>query len=196
MLPSNSEKIWPSGLPMMLASTLRRPRWAMPMTHFVRIVFGREIGRVRRESAMAVSAPSSEKRFWPMKRRSRKCSNSSAAQQVFEDAQAFFLRELGQSVGRLHALLQPDFLLGPLDVHVLAADLAAVGRAQQVDHLAQGGLVAAAEGVREGIGVEMAVEIPDGEPVGERVEFGDCKRVHRRADRDRPSGGRARGRRG
>src|SRR5580698_4452854 len=48
--------------------------------------------------------------------------------------------------------------------------------AQQIDHLAQSGLGASVEGVGEGIGVKVAVEIPDGEPVSERVEFGIVSR--------------------
>ena len=76
---------------------------------------------------------------------------------------------------RLHALLQPALLLGHLDVHVLAADFAAVGLAQGFQNLAQGGDglgAALADGLAEPAGEEFAVEIPDGEAVGFGVEFG------------------------
>src|SRR5262249_33212492 len=64
----------------------------------------------------------------------------------------------------LHALLEPALLLRHLNVHVLAADLAAVRLAQRFENLAQGGdgLVSAfADRVAEAAGEEFAVEIPD-----------------------------------
>ncbi len=63
-LPSNSEKIWASGLPTVLASTFRRPRWAMPITaSFTPARAASESTRSR--SGISASQPSSEKRLCP-----------------------------------------------------------------------------------------------------------------------------------
>ena len=95
--------------------------------------------------------------------------------QVAQDAQARFAVERPVVGLRLHALLQPALLLGHLDVHVLAADFAAVGLAQGFQDFAQRGdrLGAAfADGFAQAAGEEFAVEVPDGEAVGFRVELG------------------------
>ena len=60
-------------------------------------------------------------------------------EEVAEDAQAGFAVEGPVVLAGLHALLQPALLLGHLDVHVLAADFAAVGVAQGLEDFAQGG---------------------------------------------------------
>ncbi len=88
----------------------------------------------------------------------------------------------------LHTLLQPALLLGHLDVHVLGANFAAVGFAQSLQNFAQRGdrFVAAFAMLPKCPGEELAIEIPDGKPVGfglqlgvelrlrpERVEIGD-----------------------
>ena len=77
-LPSNSEKIWASGLPIVLASTFRRPRWDMPITDSrtpARAASERTLSR----RGIAVSPPSSEKRLWPMYFAWRKRSKLSAS---------------------------------------------------------------------------------------------------------------------
>ena len=68
----------------------------------------------------------------------------------------------------LDVLLDPALLLGVLDVHVLDAERPAVGVAQDVERLAQ------REGVAPGQPVdhELAVEVPQREPVGGGVELG------------------------
>ena len=68
----------------------------------------------------------------------------------------------------LDVLLDPALLLGVLDVHVLDAQGAAVGVAQHVEDLVEGGHVAPGQPV----GDELARQVPDGEAVGERVELG------------------------
>ena len=71
---------------------------------------------------------------------------------------------------RRHALdlvLDPALLLLVLDVHVLDADRAAVRVAQHVEDVAERHALAAAEPAGE----ELAVEVPDREPVGGRVEL-------------------------
>ena len=59
--------------------------------------------------------------------------------QVAQDAEARFAFQRPVVLARLHALLQPALLLRHLDVHVLAADFAAVGVAQGFQNFAQCG---------------------------------------------------------
>ena len=89
--------------------------------------------------ASAVSPPSSAKRFCPTKRECRKCSNSSAAIRLRSVRTRVSAGQRPLVGFRLHALLQPALLLRHLDVHVLAADLAAVGLAQRLQDFAQRG---------------------------------------------------------
>ena len=70
---------------------------------------------------------------------------------------------------RLHALLQPALLLRHLDIHVLAADLAAVGlRAASRESRAawRPAWARLRRSLRQAAGEKFAVEIPDREPVG------------------------------
>ena len=98
--------------------------------------------------------------------------------------------------GRLHAELQPALLLRDLDVHVLASDFSAVGLAQGFQDLAQRGDLLRLVVVRhQRAGEELAIQIPDGQAVGGRIELGMVDRLPSRADRNRRSGGRARDRR-
>ena len=76
--PSNSEKIFSYGLPTMLASTLSRPRWAMPMTTSSRPCLGRG-RRISSSSGISDSPPSSENRRCPTNLVCRNVSNASAA---------------------------------------------------------------------------------------------------------------------
>ncbi len=68
----------------------------------------------------------------------------------------------------LDMLLDPTLLLGILDVHVLDGQGAAVGVAQDVEDLVEGGDLAPCQAV----GDELARQVPDGEAVRQRVEFG------------------------
>ncbi len=77
-LPSNSRKIWAYDLPTMLASTFRRPRWAMPMTTSSRRDSA-ALSMTASSSGMTDSPPSREKRFWPTYFVCRKVSKASAA---------------------------------------------------------------------------------------------------------------------
>ena len=70
--------------------------------------------------------------------------------------------------GRLHPLLDPRLLRRLLDVHVLDAGGPAVRIAQVGEGVAQLHHLVPAEAA----GGELAVEVPDGEPVAERVELG------------------------
>src|SRR5213083_460734 len=65
--------------------------------------------------------------------------------QAVEDDEPVLPGEVGMVGGRLHALLEPDALLLALDVHVLDAERAAVGRLEACDQVADAGARAAAE---------------------------------------------------
>ena len=83
-----------------------------------------------------------------------------------QDAQLFLTA--GLVVGHLDAILDPPPLVGILDVHVLDPDAAGVGVPQHAEDLAQLHQRATGKAARG----ELAVEIPQGEPVGENVEIG------------------------
>ena len=88
-----------------------------------------------------------------------------------EDAALAVLVEL--DVAPLDLGLDPALLLGVLDVHVLDADGAAVRVAQHAEQLAELHLLDAADAAGE----ELAVEVPDRQPVRERVELGRHDRL-------------------
>ncbi len=67
----------------------------------------------------------------------------------------------------LGVLLDPQFLVGLLDVHVLDARRSAVGVAQHAEDLAERHPGAAGQPS----GGELTVEVPQAEPVGDRVEL-------------------------
>ena len=83
-----------------------------------------------------------------------------------QDAQLFLTA--GLVVGHLDAILDPPPLVGILDVHVLDPDAAGVGVPQHAEDLAQLHQRATGKAARG----ELAVEVPQGEPVGEDVEIG------------------------
>ena len=71
-------------------------------------------------------------------------------------------------------LLDPALLLGILNVHVLDGERPAVGIAQHVEDLVERGDIVPGQAV----GHELARQVPDGEPVGQRVELGvDVRRL-------------------
>ena len=114
---------------------------------------------------MADSAPSRPNRFWPTYLVARNFSKASAA---FRRSRMWRWSSRGSSGDdALDLLLDPALLLGVLDVHVLDADGAAVRVAQDVEDVAERELLPAGQAAGE----ELAVEVPDGEPVGRRVEL-------------------------
>ncbi len=86
--------------------------------------------------------------------------------QPLEDVQ--LLGWVGTLGGAFDPLLDPDPLVRLLDVHVLDADPAAVGVPQDAQNVAQGHRPLAGEAV-DG---ELAVEVPQGQPVADDVEVG------------------------
>ena len=92
---------------------------------------------------------------------------------ALEDALLHLGRELRRAAQALEAALDPALLTDVGHVHVLGADRAAVGLAQRLEDLAQGGALGA-EAV-EGADVEALGEIGLGEAVVGRLEFGDLR---------------------
>ena len=107
---------------------------------------------------------------------------------ALHDHAAAFEREVGAVLDVLDALLDPRLLVGIGDVHVLDADLAAVGLAQPVHDLAQGRGVAEAERAED---QDRPVPVGVAEAVGRGVELA-MRRLDAsgRADRGRPRDGR------
>ena len=91
--------------------------------------------------------------------------------QALEDAALGVLVERG--VGAFDLGLDPALLLGVLDVHVLDADGAAVGVAQHAEEVAERHLLLAGDATGE----ELAVEVPDRQPVRQRVELAGHRRL-------------------
>ena len=83
-----------------------------------------------------------------------------------EDVALLVGRELGRDA--FDVLLDPLLLFGVLDVHVFDTQRPAVGVAEDVEDLVQGGHVLAGQPV----GHELPGQVPDGQPVVERVELG------------------------
>ena len=78
MLPSNSRKIWVYFLPTMLASTLSRPRWAMPIVTSSRLGLGGRLADLVDAPGPWSRRPRGENRFWPTNLVCRNVSNASA----------------------------------------------------------------------------------------------------------------------
>ena len=114
---------------------------------------------------MADSEPSRPKRFVPTYFVARNLSNASAALSRSRMRCLASLSNVG--AGPLDLGLDPALLLGVLDVHVLDADRAAVGVAQHAEQVAERHLLDAGDAAGE----ELAVEVPDRQPVRQRVEL-------------------------
>ena len=152
---------------MTLASTLRRPRWGMPIT-ISSTPSSAERRMIASSAGSALSPPSRPKRLVPGNLTCRKRSKPSAITSCSRIS--FFSSAPGreQVVRAFHALLDPGLLLRILDVHELDADLGRVGLAQDLDDPAERRLLEAEHVVEE----ELALEIGVGEAVGLGVELG------------------------
>ena len=149
---------------MMFDSTLSRPRWAMPSATPSKSASA-ALERISSRIGIADSAPSMPKRFVPTYLVARNFSNDSAA--FSRSRIRSFCSLVGCSLLALDLGLDPDLFVGVLDVHVLDADRAAVRVAQHTEQVAEAHLVDAADAVGE----ELAVEVPDREPVRGGVEL-------------------------
>ena len=149
---------------MMFDSTFSRPRWAMPITHESSPASAADEMTSSR-IGIADSAPSSPKRFVPTYFVARNFSNASAA---FRRSRMRRLASLSNGdLGGLDLGLDPALLLGVLDVHVLDADRAAVRVAQHAEQVAERHAVLAGDAAGE----ELPLEVPDRQPVRQRVEL-------------------------
>ena len=115
---------------------------------------------------MTDSPPSSEKRFCPTYLVCRKGSNASPA--LSRSSTCSCSSRSGRSRLLLDALLDPAPLVRVLDVHVLDADGAAVGVAQDAEDVAQLHDLLAGEAADR----ELAVEVPQRQAVVDDVEVG------------------------
>src|SRR5207245_9582422 len=92
--------------------------------------------------------------------------------QAVEDAQPVLGGEVGLVGGCVHAILVPDALLLVLDVHVLDAERAAVGRLVDRDQVADAGARAAAEAAARDDAVEVLVAEAELRGLEERMPRG------------------------
>ena len=99
--------------------------------------------------------------------------------QLLEDRHLALGRKDDLLVAALNALLQPALLLRIGDVHVLHADRAAVGAADDGEDLAQGRGLQTQHVVEE----DRAVVVGLGEAVGRRVQLAGVTRRHGNAER-------------
>ena len=156
----------------MLASTFSRPRCDMPSTA-ESSPWSAACSRMASRIGMSDSAPSSPKRFWPRYFVPEELLERLGGVEPVQDVALVLDGQLGGSA--LDLLLDPALLLGLLDVHVLDADRAAVRVAQDVQQVAERQAARAADrGVDADVaaGEELAVQVPDGQAVGGRVELG------------------------
>ncbi len=149
----------------MLASTLRRPRWPMPIIAPSRCVAGRLLQRGRRGWGWRLSPPSIPNRFWPRYLVPRNFSNASAAlsrPRMWRCSSAASEASTPSTCSWIQA-----FSSGSWMCMYSMPDGAAVGVAEDVEHVAeQHGL-----GAGHAVGQELAVEVPDGEAVGGGIEL-------------------------
>ncbi len=148
----------------MLASTLSRPRCAMPMTAPSSRLVGRGLEDRVEDGDEALAALEPEALL----------AHPLGAQELLEGLGGV---EPAQDVALVvgvelvaHALdlrLDPVLLVEVLDVHVLDARRAAVGVAQHLEDVGEPQPVLGDQVAGE----ELAVEVPDGEAVGRRVEL-------------------------
>ncbi len=164
--PLNSWKITRCGLPITCDSTLRRPRWAMP----------RQISRkpswpprlmICSSAGIIASPPSRPKRLRAGVLDVEEVLEAFRLDQLRQDGALAFAGELDLLVGPLDALLDPGLLGGIGDVQELEADRAAIGAAQDRQHLAHGRVFEAEHVVDE----DLAVVVGLGEAVGRRMQL-------------------------
>ena len=165
--PLNSWKITRCGLAITCASTLSRPRCAMPTTiSFTPIAPPRLM--ICSSAGMIDSPPSSPKRLVPVNFRSQKFSKPSASISLLRIARRPSRVKLISLSWPFDALLDPGFLRRVGDVHELDAERLAVGAPQDRENLAQGRELEAEHLVEE----DRAVHVGFAEAVGARIEVG------------------------
>ena len=149
----------------MLASTLRRPRWAMPITTSATPEPGGGVEQRVEQDDGRLRALQAEP-LLPDVAGVEEALEHLGRVEPAEDV-PLLLEVEGRRLA-FDVLLDPALLLGVLNVHVLDGERPAVGVAQHVEDLVERGDVAPGQAV----GDELARQVPDGEPVGQRVELG------------------------
>ena len=189
-LPSNSRKICPYDLPTMLASTLRRPRCGMPMATSCSPAWAADVSSSSMQRDHRLAALEGEALLADVLGLQEGLERLGGVEPT-QDVQ-LLLGGAGRSWPRSNRAWIQAALLRVLDVHVLDADGPGVRVAQHAEDVAQRHQRLAAEAA----GGELAVEVPQRQPVVDEVEVRVASLLGTRAGRCRPSGGRARGRRG
>ena len=147
----------------MLASTLSRPRCAMPITASSRPASAASLITAS-SSGISDSPPSRENRRWPTYLVCRNVSNASATFSL--DRMRICSSWPARARRHLDVRLDPLALFRVLDVHVLDADGAAVRVAQHAEDLAQPHDRLAAEPA----GGELALQVPQRQAVLDDVQ--------------------------
>ncbi len=132
--PWNSWKMAEKGLAITFASTLRRPRWAMPKNDLTDTEIAAALDDLlecRDHAFAAIEAVTLEPVYLTL----RKVSKPSASISLLRMAFLPLRREGDLLVRTLDALLQPTLLFGIGDVHELDAERAAIGALQDIDDL-------------------------------------------------------------
>ena len=144
-------------------------------------------------AGIIASPPSRPKRLEPGYLTSKKPSKPFGLDELAEDGALALLGELDLLVGALDALLDPGLLGRVGDMHELEADRAAIGAAQDRQHLAHGGEFEPEHVVDENLAVVVGLV----EAVGARdAAPRDPSAARGPADRDWRADGRACDRRG
>ena len=174
-LPSNSENSIDGDLPSTLTSTLRRPRWAMPIT-----ISSTPRAPLRcttsSSSGISASPPSSEKRFWPDVARVQVALEPLGGRQLPEQVQALVVREAVMQPAVLEAVLQPQPLVARRDVRELGADAAGVDVPELLQDLRQLHLLV--DAARAARGVEHRVHVGLGQADIGGIEHARHRALH------------------
>ena len=156
-LPSNSSNSWRGGLPSVLISTLRRPRWAMPITTSLTPCSpARRIGGVHQRD-QRVAAFQREALLADVLG-VQVALQAIGGGQALEDALLVVGGAAELAAGAFQALVHPATLFGVGDVHELGADRAGVGGLEQARAGRRSFMrVVAADAAGAELGVEVAV---------------------------------------
>ncbi len=171
-MPSNSEKITATSIcRRMFARTFRRPRCAMPITASCTSCW-RRAPESRPESQRPTSPPSSENRFCPTKRECRKCSNSSASMSRCSTRSRDLVRQrpvIARSAPCAAAASASAPEAGCACTRSRFCRSTS-GAGFRESRAAWPALLPV--GIAQSAGEKLAVQIPDGQPVGRRVQLG------------------------
>src|SRR5262245_24434072 len=154
---------------MMLDRTLSRPRWAIPSTHESRPVSA-AAEMTSSRIGIADSAPSNPYRLVPTYLVARNFSNASAA---LSRSRIRCLRALSKVTCTPSTLDWIQRCSWVSWMCMYSMPMVAVGVTQHPEQLPQRHLLAAGDPSGE----KLAVEVPDRQPVGERIELGRHRRL-------------------